>query len=266
MIWNYCRARCKLDCMQRLVPWFVASVCSVSLWGQHSTTTLSNPFNTNEDRLAGSVTFRSQCASCHGSDAKGTSAAPDLSRGQFKHAVSEEAMFRVITKGIPGTTMPGFALDGRNAWQVVSFIYGLNVSKIELSGDASLGSKLFEKMKCGGCHTSGAPNLRDAAAKLSRSEMRQSLLEPDAAVAPEYWRWRGKLKNGSTAEGRRFNEDTFVVQLLGDDKRLRTIYKKDVESSELSKRSQMPSFRDRLSPAELDHLVAYLESLRGTAK
>jgi putative heme-binding domain-containing protein len=252
--------------MQRLVPWFVAFVCAVPVWCQHSTTTLSNPFNTNEDRRAGAVTFRSQCASCHGSDAKGTTAAPDLSRGQFKHAVSEEAMFRVITKGIPGTTMPGFALDGRNAWQVVSFIYGLNVARGESAGDAQVGAALFAKMKCGGCHTAGAPNLRDAAAKLSRSELRQSLLEPDAVVAPEYWRWRGKLKNGSTVEGRRFNEDTFIVQLLGDDKRLRTIYKKDVESSELSKRSPMPSFRDRLNAAEVDHVIAYLESMRGTAK
>src|SRR5690348_8541212 len=105
--------------MRKHASWFAAPVFAVALLGQHSTTSLSNPYNTAQDRVEGAATFRSQCASCHGSDAKGTTAGPDLSRGQFKHAVTEEAMFRVITKGVSGTTMPGFALNGKTAWQVV---------------------------------------------------------------------------------------------------------------------------------------------------
>jgi putative heme-binding domain-containing protein len=252
--------------MRKPVPWIVASLFAVSLPGQHSTTTLSNPYTTAEDRRDGAITFRSQCASCHGQDAKGTTAGPDLSRGQFKHAVSEEAMFRVITKGVPGTTMPGFALNGRAAWQVVAFINSLNVRKGGQAGDSSAGAALFTKLKCAGCHPAGAPNPAESAMKLGRAELRQSLLEPDAAVAPEYWRWRGTLRDGSVVEGRRFNEDTFVIQLLGDDRRLRTVQKSNVERSELSMRSKMPSFREKLSPADLDHLIAYLESLRGVSQ
>lgn len=250
--------------MRKRAAWIFALI--MPLTAQHSTTVLSNPYNTPEDRKEGAVSFRSQCASCHGSDAKGTTAGPDLSRGQFKHAVSEEAMFRVITKGVPGSTMPGFALNGRSAWQLVTFIHGLNMEKSGGAGDASAGAALFAKLKCAGCHPAGAPNLSESAARLSRAEIRQSLLEPDAAVSPEYWRWRGTLRDGSVVEGRRFNEDTFVVQLLGDDKRLRTLSKQEIQRSELSMRSRMPSFREKLSAADLAHLVAYVESMRGIAK
>jgi len=252
--------------MRKRVAWIFAALCTVPLSGQHSTTSLSNPYSTPEDRNEGALTFRSQCASCHGADAKGTTAGPDLSRGQFKHAVSEEAMFRIITKGVPGSTMPGFALNGRSAWQLVAFINGLNVQKGGASGDVSAGEALFTKLKCAGCHPMNAPNLSESAARLSRAELRQSLLEPDAAVSAEYWRWRGTLRDGSVVEGRRFNEDTFVVQVLTDNRQLRTVTKQQIDRSELSMRSRMPSFRERLSGTDLDHLIAYLESLRGLAK
>jgi putative heme-binding domain-containing protein len=236
-----------------------------ALAAQHSTTQLGNPYATPDDRLEGAVTYRSQCASCHGADGKGGAAGPDLSRGQFKHAVSDEAMFRVITKGVSGTAMPGFSLNGKAAWQIVTFIRGLNVQAGPATGDRQRGSALFTELKCGGCHTRGAPILNEAAARLTRAELRQALTEPGAQVAPEYWRWRGTLADGSTVEGRRLNEDTFSVQLLTRDG-LRTVTRDQIRESELDQRSPMPSFAAKLTGQDLDHMVAYLESLRGDSK
>jgi len=58
------------------------------------------------------------------------------------------------------------------------------------------------------------------------------------------------------------NADGAVIRDLAD--RLRSFWKQEL--SEFRKepgKSPMPSYRNKLSPAELDDLVAYLASLRG---
>jgi putative heme-binding domain-containing protein len=232
--------------------------------GQHSSATITNPYNSADDRTQGGRTYRSQCAACHGPDAKGGSGGPDLSRGRYKHAASEEAMFRVITKGVPGTAMPGFALDGKLAWQLVAFLRGLNEETGGITGDARRGARLFIEVKCATCHSGKAPDLGDAALRLTRAELRLALLDPDAEVAPEYWQWRWRLSNGSSVEGRRMNEDTYSVQALLAG-RLRTIAKHDIVNSEHVKKSKMPSF-GKLPSQDIDDIVAYLVAMRGAGQ
>ncbi len=243
---------------------WVVLLCASGTYGQeHSSSAIRNPYNSPEDRIQGAAVFRSQCATCHGPDAKGGSAGPDLSRGQYKYAVSEEAMFRVISKGIPGTSMPGFVFNDRGGWQLVAFLRGLNQEAAGVSSDVARGQRLFTELQCARCHSGRAPNLSDAAARLAAAELRRALTDPDADVAPEYWQWRWQLKNGSTVEGRRMNEDTFSVQTMQKGQ-LRTISKEAIASAELTKKSEMPSFADKLRGTDLDCVVAYLVSLRGT--
>src|SRR5258708_7238821 len=89
------------------------------LFAQHSETALTNPFRSPDDRARGGAFFRSQCASCHGIDGKGGASGPNLSTGNFRHASNDEGLFRVITKGVAGTSMPGFSMNGREIWQIV---------------------------------------------------------------------------------------------------------------------------------------------------
>jgi hypothetical protein len=53
-----------------------------------------NPFSTPKDVAAS--------AARHGADAIGGMVAPSLVTGTFKHGGSDEALFGVITKGVPG--------------------------------------------------------------------------------------------------------------------------------------------------------------------
>src|SRR5262245_31673309 len=78
---------------------------------QESESALSNPFTSDADVAAGEKIFVSQCASCHGRDGRGGGGGPDLTTGRFKRASSDEGIFQIINKGIPGTTMPGFLLN-----------------------------------------------------------------------------------------------------------------------------------------------------------
>lgn len=237
--------------------------CTVAAWAQHSSVKLSNPFQTPQDRLEGARTYRSQCASCHGADGKGGNGGPDLTRGQFKHAVSEEAMYRVISKGIPGTTMPGFTFNGARGWQLVTFIASLNAAAGAGAGDAKRGAELVASHQCARCHAEGAPDLADAARRMTRAELRLALVDPAAEVAPEYWSWRGTLRDAQVVEGRRLNEDTFSVQVMDKDGRLRTIDKKDLAWATIEPKSPMPPYKGTLGGKDIDDVLAYLESLRG---
>jgi mono/diheme cytochrome c family protein len=69
-------------------------------------------------------------------------------------------------------------------------------------------------------------------------------------------------KDGLTIRGRRLNEDTYAVQLIDDQERLRSIAKSDLRSFDVETTSPMPSFANRLTPDEIADVVAYLLTLR----
>jgi len=242
---------------------FLLIAVVAAAFGQHgSTFQLKNPFQSARDREEGGAIFRYQCASCHRADGRGGSGGSNLAGGAFKYAVSEEAMYRVITQGIPGTAMPPFPSGGVRVWQVITFIASLREGPRGENGNAQRGSHLVDLHGCLKCHASGAPELPDAARRLSHSELRQALLEPDATVAPEYWGWKGTLRGQQVVEGRRLNEDTFSVQVMDRSGRLRTIPKTALLKVVHEPRSPMPSYQGKLKESEIDDVLTYLESLR----
>ena len=69
--------------------------------------------------------------------------------------------------------------------------------------------------------------------------------------------------DGTRVAGRRLNEDTYTVQLIDADGRLRAFDKAELRSFTVLTESPMPVYGDQLSPEELADLVAYLVSLKG---
>src|ERR1700736_709186 len=97
---------------------WIAAVAFLSMpaLAQHASTTVVNPYTSPDDERAGAMLFRSQCAACHGPDGTGTGAGPSLTSGAFAHGGSDEALFRTISKGLPGTSMPASSLSGLQIW------------------------------------------------------------------------------------------------------------------------------------------------------
>src|SRR5256885_10208261 len=87
------------------------------LHGQHSVAR-SNPFNTPADQAEGARLFRGQCAACHGPNGTGGASGPDLTAGAYRRGDSDEALFQIVAKGIPGTAMPAYGGTGREVWQI----------------------------------------------------------------------------------------------------------------------------------------------------
>src|SRR5439155_5033554 len=128
---------------------------------------------TPEDLAQGERLFQAQCGYCHGPRGDGGRGAV-LARPRLRHAPDDQALFNVITRGIPGTQMPRSALSARQARQVVAFVRSLGrVAKTDVPGDPSRGAPLYGARACAGCHTvagrGGAigPDLTDIGARAS---------------------------------------------------------------------------------------------------
>jgi len=243
--------------------------------GQEHGSTPANPFSTPRDAEAGALTFRSQCAVCHGPEAGGGAVGPSLVSGKFRHGGSDEALYGTITKGVPGTAMLPFRLSFRDVWQLIAFVRSMNVAKAagEAPGDMAKGATVFSVNGCARCHTTQVtgmdgftgPDLSELGAHRSLQQIESSIIDPDAEVDPVYWSVRARTKAGQSVTGIRLNEDMDSFQIRESQGRLRSLRKADLATFEIVRTSPMPSFKSALSAGELQDLVAYLASLRGPA-
>lgn len=106
---------------------------------------IKNPHNSSVDVSAGATTFSAQCARCHGAHGSG-GLGPELRRGDFRHGVSDWALFRTISRGIPGTGMPGLTLPETSTWQVVAFVNSLRQSPVQSTTTVALPNVTYERL------------------------------------------------------------------------------------------------------------------------
>jgi cytochrome c oxidase cbb3-type subunit III len=219
----------------------------------------------------GRALFEAQCAYCHGTGGDGGRGA-NLARPALRHAPTDEALFRVVNRGIPGTGMPGNSMSARETWQVVAFVRTLGrVSRQTLPGDAASGAQVYQANGCATCHTiqgrGGAfgPDLTDVGARSSPAFLRESLLDPVADVPTGFMQVRAVTRGGQRLTGVRVNEDPFSIQFRGATGALHSFFKSELaEFAKDEGKTPMPSYRDRLDATALDNLVAYLVSLEGS--
>jgi len=249
---------------------FLILALSCLLGAQEHGSIAGNPFSTPKDVAAGAASFRSQCAACHGAEAIGGTVAPSLVSGTFKHGGSDEALFAVITRGVPGTPMAGFKLNGTEVWQLIAYLRSMNIAKAagQATGDAAAGARVYAANHCANCHTIGTsggysgPDLSEIGSHRSLQQIESSILDPDAEVEPDYWSVQARTKSGQDVTGRRMNEDMDSIQIRESQGRLRSLRKPDLAALEIVRKSPMPSFKGRLNATDLQNLIAYLAGQR----
>ena len=96
---------------------------------------------------------------------------------------------------------------------------------------------------------------------LPAAELESSLLDPTAEVQAENRFYKVTPKTGEPVTGRLLNRDTFTVQLLDLDERLRSFNMADLREHGFDE-TPMPSVRRKLSQREIADVVSYLSSLR----
>jgi putative heme-binding domain-containing protein len=148
-----------------------------------------------------------------------------------------------------------------------------SLGKIEsenLPGDPVAGQRLYAgKGACAGCHMvdgqggSLGPDLTSIGDVRGARHLRESLVNPGAALPEGQLLITAVRKDGGKIEGLRLNEDVTTIQLRDGANRFHSLRKADLR--ELRRefgRSLMPSYEGSLTSAELDDVVAYLAKLR----
>ena len=247
----------------------VAGLMGLPAAAQHADDVERNPFTSSSDVEAGGRLYRSHCAVCHGIEGEG-GRGTNLTAGMFRHGGTDRDLYNTISVGIPGTEMPGIFFNGRQMWQLVSFVRSLSQGRgAELAtGDPEKGHAVYMANGCTGCHRIRGeggrlgPDLSDVGAMRSLGHLQSSVLMPDEAVYPQHWMVKGRTNDGKPVSGMRMNEDTFSVQLIDAGGQLVSLRKADLAEFEIDRSSAMPSFEGKIQGDDLENLVAYLASQR----
>ena len=214
--------------------------------------------------------FRSQCANCHGENGDAVPGVA-LRSGQLRRAASDRELQALLTTGIPESGMPPADLDTAEMSGIIAYLRNMNFDTDGITlGDAGRGRRLFEgKGDCARCHrVKGAgprvaPELTAIGRMRPPSALRRSILDPTGSMRPINRPVQLVTADGTQVVGRRLNEDTYTVQLIDEQERLRSFDKADLRELTVITESPMPSYADQLSTQELADLLAYLVSLKG---
>jgi putative heme-binding domain-containing protein len=229
-----------------------------------------NPLNSESDVVLGRQLFLGRCGLCHGRDGEGGRGAA-LNTGQYRHGDSDREMFLTIRNGIANTEMPGTFLTDPEVWRLVAYVKRLGLARAseeKAPGDPQAGRVVYESRGCPACHSIGAqggdtgPDLSLVGARSSLRYLKESIVSPSADVPLSYRTVTVTTLAGGKIRGIHLNEDDYSIQLRAMDGNPRSFLKSDLREVRYEKESLMPPYAS-LSAAELDNLVAYLNSLRG---
>jgi putative heme-binding domain-containing protein len=217
----------------------------------------------------GEQLYTENCIECHGLEGNAV-ADVDLFRGRFRRATTDPELIGIVLRGIPNTAMPPNNFSEAQAAAIVRFMRENASRAAANAGNAMNGRTIFiGKGSCTTCHrvngTGGrlAPDLSEIGRMRHSTDIERAILDPDFAIAPSNRFVRIVLRDGTIVTGRLLNQDTFTVQVLDSKEQLRSLARADFKEFAFVDKSQMPSYRGKLSAQEVADLVSYLVSLQG---
>jgi putative heme-binding domain-containing protein len=219
----------------------------------------------------GAELYAGRCINCHGESGDLMPGA-NLRRGQYRNATSDRELTAVIANGLPNTAMVPNGYSDSELTALVAYLRNMSTfdPSSSLKGDPDRGRSLYEgRGECGNCHRingrgpRAAPDLSNVGATRTAALLKRTLTDPEAALLPVNRPVRAVLRDGTVLNGRRLNEDTFTVQIVGEDERLYSLSRADLREYTVDTKSRMPAYGDTFNEQELADLAAYLLTLKG---
>jgi putative heme-binding domain-containing protein len=142
---------------------------------------------------------------------------------------------------------------------------------IDHHGNIQRGKKLFSdtRVACIRCHTvdgtgsNVGPELSSIGNKFSRTELIQAVLEPSTNIAVGFSTTIVETKSGEEFQGVVREDGSAWMDLMGPEKKLSRIDKRDIQTQRTSNISLMPEgLQSALSLEEFTDLIDYLASLK----
>jgi cytochrome c oxidase cbb3-type subunit III len=240
------------------------------LWSQASSQ------NLKPDVAKGKQTFASNCAACHGLDARGSERAPNLVDRADGPRLSDSKLLHIIDDGIPANGMPSFrSLGSQRIVAIIAYLRTLQgtAHELRLPGNPEFGKTLFfGKGECSRCHMVHgdggfiASDLSHYASGHTAEDVRAAITNAGAGGFPVVRLATVTTRSGEKYVGRVRNEDNFSLQLQTLDGTFRSLQKSQVDKLEYAQQPMMgANYTSTLSSAELDGLVSYLMSVAGAS-
>ena len=230
----------------------------------------------------GRVVYESNCLQCHGANGAAGQIGPALG-GQTTR--TQLQIFRIIKNGVAGTAMPPWTetISDDDMWRIVTYLDALRGTAIDspTQGDVTLGEQVFwGKGACGACHmikgrgklqgpdlgnlagTRKTAAIVDALTKVEHRVYEGGGLQPTINSLSTWLPVRIIRRDGKQVGGLLMNQDSYSVQVIGDDDSLHLIDRADIRTMTISPKSRMPTDYDkRLSKDEFRNLLAFLTQL-----
>ena len=225
---------------------------------------------------AGKKLFDSNCAGCHGLDARGGEHAPNIATSPELQRMSDEQLFRIVHDGAASGTMPAFGgvLSDDQIKVVEAYLRSLQSrtggEHTALPGDPAAGNLLFfGKVACSKCHSivdSGAglggflaSDLTDYAASREPAEILRAITQPNDNLNPRARTAVIVTHDGQKLTGFIRNQDNFSIQFQSLDGTFHMLERSGLASVTYDPLSLMPAdYGQRLTSAELNNLVSFL--------
>ena len=261
---------------------FFLACAAAPVFAQNADT---NPFIGDSTAITqGKDIYGKNCTSCHGPDGSAGEIGPAIVPAERTEArVSDEPILRVIRNGVQGTVMPAFAgkLSSDDIFRVAAYLHALRGTAIDdpLPGDATNGEAVFwGKGRCGDCHMIRgrggltAPDLTNIAGTRKSVSIIDALTKAQHHVYGEGGSHLESLSpldtwlpvqvttdEGKNIDGVLMNEDSYALQVMGNDRQLHMLDRASLRKIEIGSRSLMPTDYDkRLGQSEFRDLLAFL--------
>jgi alcohol dehydrogenase (cytochrome c) len=246
------------------------------------TPAVKNPVEGDAEAIrAGGVTYRMRCALCHGADASGADGGSDLT-GLWSGGATDQQIFASVRRDLTNTIKPhSFGPDGE-IWPVLAYLRTLDAgpSAVTPSGDAARGQTLFDA-NCSTCHYVNGrggrlgPDLSGVGASRSRAWLGHKIRHASSyfmsvyaggSVIEGYDPVTLVTRGGQRIRGVKKNENAFSIQIMDTRQKLQGYVKSNLREVTNDETSVMPDFGpDRIPDREMEDLLAFLGTLRGSA-
>jgi putative heme-binding domain-containing protein len=137
-------------------------------------------------------------------------------------------------------------------------------------GNAGRGAAVYQSSGCGSCHVVDGrggilgPELTTIGRRRGAVYLREAIVKPAASHPPGFLVVRAVPNSGAEVRGIRVNEDVFWIQIRDAGGAVHSLQKSELARVDRElEATLMPSYESRLSPAQLNDVVAYLATLRG---
>jgi len=217
----------------------------------------------------GQQIFASSCAGCHGLDGRGGERAPNIAEAPAVQRLSDEALIRIVSEGVPGTGMPPFSsLGASGISEVVKYLRVLEGrgQPSVLPGDGTRGRALFfGRAECSSCHMIAgeggflASDLSSYGRGHSVEEIREAILNAGRDSNLHVKHATVTTNDDKQYDGLVRNEDNFSIQLQAMDGSYHFFEKTNVRNVAYQPGPIMPAnYASTLSRGEMDDIISYL--------